>query len=415
MSRRAQLVAVGAAVALVATAVVAAPAAATAPAEPDRWRGAWSTSLVAPYPEHWEPNWSAGFDRQSLRQVVRATRAGSALRIRVSNRFGTTPLRLGGASVGRAAGGAAVIPGSLRRLTFGRSAGTVVPPGREAVSDAVRLPVAALDRLAVTLWFPAPSGPATFHPEATATAYLAAGDHRGDTAGAPFGETTRASYYLSAVDVAGPGPSGAVVAFGDSITEGYGSTQDADNRYPDELAERLVARRCALAVHNAGVSGNRLLHGAPGIGDAAVDRFRRDALDRPGVRTVIVVIGINDIGASEGGYGEPVTTAELIAGHRALIRAAHARGVRVVGGTMTPTKGTPYPGYHTAAGERMRDAVNRWIRTSGEYDAVVDFERAVADPRDPDRLRAEHDSGDGLHPNDAGHRALAAAVSLSSL
>jgi lysophospholipase L1-like esterase len=382
-----------------------------------RWTGTWTAAQVAAFPDFFgQKNWSEGFDNQSVRQVVRVSRGGSTVRIRVSNVYGEAPLRLSGASIGRAGAGASLRPGRVRPLTFNRSPSTVVPAGREAVSDATPLRVAALERLSVTLYFAGRTGPSTFHPLAIATSYRAADDHRFDRDGAVFSETSQSWYYLSGVDVRGPGRTrrGAVVAFGDSITDGVLSTPDADNRYPDELAERLVAAGRPLGVLNAGIGGNRVLADSPGFGEKATARFQRDALGQPGVRTVIVLEGINDIGVGEA-TGAPVTAQQLIGGHRALIRAARARGVKVIGGTITPTKGVPYPGYHTERGEAVRDAVNQWIRTSGEYDAVVDFDRALADPLDPDRMRREYDGGDGLHPNDAGMRAMAAAVDLEAL
>jgi lysophospholipase L1-like esterase len=205
------------------------------------------------------------------------------------------------------------------------------------------------------------------------------------------------------------------VTFGDSITDGAFSTPDANNRYPDELAERLVAAGRRLGVLNAGIGGNRILADSPGLGERATARFARDALDQPGVRTVIVLEGINDIGFGATSGEEPPTAAQLIEGHRTLIRAAHARGVKMIGATVLPFAGTVYPGYYTERGEQVRDAVNDWIRTSGEYDAVVDLDRALADPADPDRLNPAYDGGDGLHPNDAGMRAMAAAIDLSEL
>jgi lysophospholipase L1-like esterase len=177
----------------------------------------------------------------------------------------------------------------------------------------------------------------------------------------------------------------------------------------------MVAAGRPMGVLNAGVVGNRVLAGSPGLGEQAMARFQRDALDQPQVRTVIVLEGINDIGFGEGGLGERVTAQQLIEGYRALLRAAHARGIRLIGAPITPSKGAIYPGYDTDRGEAVRDAVNHWIRAGGEYDAVVDFDRALADPTDPDRLRRAYDSGDGLHPNDAGMRALAEAVDLKTL
>jgi lysophospholipase L1-like esterase len=399
--------------------VVSTASAVPAAAKPAGWTATWSTSVVAAVPELFGvPNWSGGFSDQTLRQPIRVSKGGSTVRIRLSNVYGTGPLRVAGASIGRAGDGAAVRPGSLKPVAFDGRRSAVVPAGRELSSDAVHLPVSALERLTVTLYLAQPTGAVPFHPFAIATSYRAAGQHLFDRSGGAFGETSQSWYILSGVDVSGAAPHrdrGTVVAFGDSITDGAFSTPDANNRYPDELAERLVAAHRRLGVVNAGIGGNRVLTDAPGFGERATARFQRDALNQPGVRTVIILEGINDIGLGVGDPPQPVTAAQLIAGHRALIRAAHARGVRVIGATILPFKGVTFPGYFTEQGEQVRDAVNTWIRTSGEYDAVADFERALADPANPDFLNPVYDSGDGLHPNDAGMRAMAATVNLNTL
>jgi len=403
--------------ALLSTTAAATPALAHKGRDPVRWAGGWGSALVAPVPELFgQPNWSGGFENQSLRQVVRVSRGGSTLRIRLSNVYGDGPLVVTGASIGRAAEGAAVRPGTLRPLTFKGRQTIVIPAGQEGASDALRIRVSPLYRLTVTIYFAGRSGPVTFHPGAFATAYRAGGDHRFDSGPDAYGETSESSYLLSGVDVNGTtkGHQGTVVAFGDSITDGAITTVDADNRYPDELVERLVAAGRPIGVVNAGIGGNGVITGGPGIGVAAVERFRRDALGQPGVRTVIVLEGINDIGMGEAA-GTPVTAEQLITGHKALIRAAHWRGVRIIGATITPSKGCPYPGYDTPNGQAVRDAVNHWIRTSGAYDAVFDFDKAIADPADPGRIRPEYDAGDALHPNDAGMRAMAEAVDLTKL
>jgi lysophospholipase L1-like esterase len=300
-------------------------------------------------------------------------------------------------------------------VTFGGRRSTVVPAGRQTSSDAVSLRVAALDELTVTLYFAERTGPATFHPFALTTAYRAAGNHLADRSAGAYTETSQSWYYLAGLDVSGR-PGEAVVAFGDSITDGAFSTPDANNRYPDELAERLIAAGSRKAVVNAGIGGNKVLtDNNPGFGDRATARFGRDALGQPGVRTVIVLEGINDIGLGEGPEAVPVTAPQLIDGHRKLIRAAHARGVKMIGATILPFAGVIYPGYYTEHGEQVRDAVNDWIRTSGEYDAVADFDRALADPADPDRLNPAYDGGDGLHPNDAGMHVMAQTIDLREL
>ncbi|TYK52636.1 SGNH/GDSL hydrolase family protein [Actinomadura decatromicini] len=412
------------AVALVGALAVPPGAASASERPPGTWHGAWGAAPHHPVPgNEWDgPNWSLdGFAAQSVRQVVRISAGGSRVRIRLSNAYGTSPLRVTGATVAESGGGAALRPGTLRTLRFGHRAATVVPAGGSTASDPAALPVAPLESLTVTLYFAGPTGPATFHEGGLTTTYRAAGDHLSDTGpGAFAGETSHSRYFLTGVDVAGTAPPlrGTVVAFGDSITDGYGSTPDTDRRYPDRLAERLTSSGRRLTVVNAGINGNKLLADSPCYGEKGLGRFRRDALDRPGVRTVIVLEGLNDIGG--GGFPDfgcgaspKVTARQVIDAHRTLIRAAHARGVRIVGATITPMKGAQ--GYDTPANERIRDAVNHWIRTSGAYDAVADFDRALADPRVPDALRPAFDSGDHLHPNDAGAAALAAAIDLTTL
>ncbi|WP_412540599.1 SGNH/GDSL hydrolase family protein [Longispora sp. K20-0274] len=399
-----------------------APGAASAGRDP--WVTSWGTAVQRPQPgNEWSGNnWSVeGFSNQSVRQVVRVAAGGSRVRIRLSNVYGTSPLRVTGATVARSAGGAAVRPGTQRPLTFGYRPSTTVPAGQQLVSDETYLNTSALDSLTVTLYFAAPTGRATFHEYGLTTSYRAAGDHRWDSDGAAYTDSDSHSYYyLNGVEVAG-GPvkaQGTVVALGDSITDGAGSS-DGAHRYPDLLADRLVAAGRPLAVSNAGINGNRLLGDSDCFGDGGLTRSGRDALDRPGVRTVLVLEGINDIGMGglDFGCGAPapvVGAADLIAGYRALIRAAHARGVRVVGATILPMKGNEF-GYDTPANEGVRDAVNDWIRGGGEFDGVVDLDRALADPANPDALLGAYDAGDHIHPNDLGKRVMAEAVDLAVL
>ncbi|MFF5719589.1 SGNH/GDSL hydrolase family protein [Streptomyces buecherae] len=421
----------------------------------DRARAAttWSAGWAAPVQRPsagFEENWSeAGFDRQTVRQVVRVTDGGSAARIKLSNRYGDQPLRISGATIARSAGGAAVRPQTLRKLTFGNRPSVTIPAGGEGASDAAPLRVSAFDTVTVTLYFAEPTGPATFHAQAYAHSYRARGDHRGDRTGSAFGERTRSWYYLSDVELTGtrpahaphsgriadragggaspdapggvsrPGASrrGAVVAFGDSITDGYGSTVDANKRYPDQLAERLSAAGRARPVLNAGIGGNLLLNDSAWYGDRALDRFERDVLNKPGVSSVIVFEGLNDIGFSEVDLptykpNPQLSAAQLIDAYRELIARARAKGVRVVGATILPFKGAEY---HTPRAEAKRQQVNAWIRTSGEFDAYVDFAAALADPADPLALNPAYDSGDHKHPNDAGYRAMAEAIDLDTI
>lgn len=379
------------------------------------WGATWAASPHAPT-DVFGPSWGpGGFDDHSVRQVVRISEGGAAVRIRLSNAYGTSPLVVTGATVARTEAGAAVRPGTVRHVTFGGGRTVTVPVGGEVVGDPAPLSAPPLSRVTVTLYLAGPTGPATGHAFASATSWRASGDHRADVAADAFAETSSSWFYLSGVEVVDFTPRReVVVAFGDSITDGTASTVDADNRYPDELAERLGGR---LGVVNAGIGGNRVLNDSSCFGEKALSRFERDALGQPDVRTVVLLEGINDIGFPRFAFecttpNPEVTAAQLIAGYRELIGKARAAGVRVVGGTLLPFKGADY---YSDAGEAVRDEVNAWIRTSGEFDAVVDFDRALADPADRDSLLPAYDSGDRLHPNDAGYRAMAEAVDLSVL
>ncbi|KAA2258766.1 SGNH/GDSL hydrolase family protein [Solihabitans fulvus] len=393
-------------------------------AEPDSaawghgdWVGTWAAPPQLPS-AGFVPNWSeSGFTNNSVREVVRISAGGAGARITLSNAHGTKPLRVTGASVARAGVGAAVEPGSARELTFRHREGTVIPAGGEAVSDTAWLWTRPAELLAVTLYFADATGPVDYHMVSSETSYLADGDHRADASAAAFAKTSTSWYVLDGVEVVGGDARKTVVAFGDSITDGYGSTVDANDRYPDQLADRLTAAGRPRAVANAGIAGNRVLNDSPCFGEKAASRLQRDVFDQPGARTVIVLEGINDIGFSyfDNPCAKPnqlVTTQELIAAHREIIRQLHAHGLKAIGATLTPFKGA---GYYTDAGNQTRKELNDWIRTSGEYDAVVDFSSALANPADPEAVRAEFDSGDHLHPNAAGYRAMAAAVDLDLL
>ncbi|MEO3973554.1 SGNH/GDSL hydrolase family protein [Streptomyces sp. CAU 1734] len=397
------------------------PATGAGPAPADRggWAGSWGAAHQRPtVPPGWPPNWSEeGFSAESVRQIVRISAGGSRIRVRVSNRYGTQPLVVTAATVARTAEGAAVRPGSLRTLRFGAARGVSVAPGRELASDPVALRVRPLERLTITLHFAGPTGPVSFHSDGLTTTYRAPGDRTRDISGQAFAgavEESYSYYAVSGVEVSEHRAEGTAVAFGDSITDGAGSTPGADNRYPDQLAERLHAGGSRLAVVNSGISGSRLLSDSPCFGEKALTRFRHDVLDHPGARAAVVLIGINDIGSSGSpdfgcGAAPEITARQLIDGHKALIRMARARGITVIGATLTPFKGVEW-GYWSEAKEAMRKEVNTWIRTSGAYDAVADLDRALRDPADPDRLLPAYDSGDRLHPNDAGMDAIARAV-----
>ncbi|MGW8351724.1 SGNH/GDSL hydrolase family protein [Streptomyces wedmorensis] len=382
------------------------------------WRGAWAASPQTAA-ETFVPNWSRqGFADQTVRQVVRVSASGTRNRIELTNRYGTTPLRITGATVARTADGSAVEPGTVRRLLFDGRPSVTIPAGGTLRSDAAHLPVEAFESLTVTLYLAGDTGPATFHQFSTATSYRANGDHRADVSGSAFKESTDAWYYLSGVEVSGGREAGrrnGVVTFGDSITDGVGSTANADNRYPDELAERLAAAGRPRAVLNHGIGGNQVVNDTTWAGESALHRFRKDVLTEPGVRTVVLFEGINDIGGSGPAFPDPtpeVSVDRLIAGHLTLVREAHAKGLKVIGATLTPIAGSFYD---SPENEAKRTAFNQWVRTSGAYDAVVDFDRAVADPAHPERVLPAYDAGDHIHLSDAGYAALAGALDLDEL
>lgn len=359
------------------------------------WSAAWASAMQAPTAA--DGNWSqTGFDHQTIRQTVRISTSGKSLRIRLSNLYGTKPLQITGITVART------------DVTFHGSRRATIAPGRTATSDTVAVPTVAGQQLVVALYVDGATGPATFHEDGLTATTAIAGNHLHDNT--PGTATSHAFYYLTGVDVTGA--AGTLVAYGDSITNGHNSTVGADHRYSDDLAQQLATTR--LGVANVGISGNLLLHQLPCFGDVGVTRFRRDALGQPGVRTVIVEEGENDIWDSEFNLGcgqtPRITADQLIAGYRSMIAAAHARGVRIIGGTITPFKADYMQPADFARAEAIRTQANQWIRTSGEYDAVADFARAVGDPADEQRLDPALDSGDHLHPNDAGYAALAAAA-----
>ncbi|WP_241741303.1 SGNH/GDSL hydrolase family protein [Streptomyces sp. L2] len=341
------------------------------------------------------------------RLIVRTSVAGRDLRIRLSNAFGDRPLTLDGVYAGLRARGAALVPGSNRPLTFGGARTVTVPAGRCVWSDPLPGTVPAGTDLAVSLHTRDATGPATGHLLALQTSYTAHGDHTAEESGANWTRATGSWWYLDAVSVRPADPAtGSVVALGDSLTDGQRSTPDLDHRWPDYLARRLATAGTPVrGVANEGISGNKVL--ADGTGQSALHRLDRDVLSLPGVRTVFLFEGVNDLKAHTG-----VTAGDLIAGYRAVVRRAHAAGRCVAAATIAPFKGTPE---WDPAAESARRAVNRYIRTSGAFDAVTDFDRVLRDPHDPERIRAAFDSGDHLHPDDRAMRALADAVHLPDL
>ncbi|GAA3439196.1 lysophospholipase L1-like esterase [Kutzneria kofuensis] len=336
--------------------------------------------------------------------IVHSRADGQAVRIRLSNTFGNRPVTFGRATVGLSAGGGAVVAGTLRTLTFNRAASVTVPVGREAVSDPAPLRVTAGADLAVSVYLPDDTGPATYHRAAYQTNYVSTdGDHTTDPAATNF--TTKAGhwFFLDSVGVAGRSDVGTIVALGDSITDGSGSS-GGNHRWPDVLADRVAHQ----SVVDEGIAGNKVLTDDPVSGQSVLHRLDRDVLSQPGLRTVIMLEGVNDLRSTT----PPATAAQIIAGYRQVIARVHGRGARILGATITPVEGSAR---YDADMERQRQAINSWIRTSGAFDGVVDFATAVADPSDPLRLLPAYDSGDHLHPNNAGYRAMGSAVDLDLL
>ncbi|MFB7497203.1 SGNH/GDSL hydrolase family protein [Streptomyces sp. NPDC056161] len=367
----------------------------------------------------WSPSMTTGgpsFSDQTVRMVVHSSVAGSGARITLSNRYSATPLDATAVDVAVQASGGSAVRGTFRNVTFGGSRHVTVPPGEEAVSDIVPISVSAGENLLVSLYVPGTTGMSTWHSDAFDTTYIASGNHTGDDTADAFGTTTTSWYYLAGLDVVSPTAKGTVVAFGDSITDGYHSSTGTYTRWPDFLGRRLEdqAGPQRLSVVDAGIGGNRVLTDVPNLwqGVSALKRFRHDALGRPGVRDVILFEGINDIGNNAGPGGGALTAEDLIDGYRTLIDEAHAADVDVIGATLMPDEGN---GYHTPAAEAIRQSVNRWIRTSGAFDGVIDFDKTMRDPAHPTALNPAYDSGDHIHPNDAGMKAMADAIDLRLL
>lgn len=381
----------------------------------------WVTTWMAAPQPLWGPEFilplgmPERLDNRTLRQFARISVGGARLRLVISNEHGSEPLRVAAAGVAVAMTKGTIVPRTDRAARFAGQRSVTVPPGARALSDPIDLRLADRSRLAISV-FVASATPAGFHFDARDTMLSVEGDavHRPQWNAAAQAMTTRA--LVTAITVERHRPTAAVVALGDSITDGNGSTPSADRRWPDALAERLAAR--GIAVLNAGISGNRLLR--DGMGQGGLARAARDVFAQREVRTLVVLLGTNDIGWPGGPFApheDPVAPQALIDGLRQLIAQARAQSVRIVGATLPPfegaLEGTPLEGHYSPAKEATRQAVNRWIRASREFDAIVDFDRLLRDPAHPSRLLPRYDSGDHLHPNDAGYRAMAALLDRS--
>jgi lysophospholipase L1-like esterase len=351
---------------------------------------------------------------QTVRMIIRTSIGGDRVRVKISNAYGTGPLTIGAAHIALRDKESSIVSGSDRVLTFSGKPAFVIPPGALIVSDPVDLRAPKLGDLVISIFVTGEPTPPTVHLTGLHTTYISKpGDFTGATT---ISDATNSQswYWISGVDVLAPSCPGVIVALGDSITDGATSTPDEDRSWPSRLAERLAKNKATeeIAIVNQGISGNRLL--GDGAGVSALARFDRDVLSQPGVKWLMVLEGINDIGMGSM-FGTPasgslVTAEDLIAAHKQMIVRAHMHGIKVIGTTLLPYGGA---GYYSETGESIRQAVNQWIRTGGAYDAVVDFDAKLRDPKNPKELNPAYYINDHLHPNDEGYKLMAEAVDLS--
>jgi lysophospholipase L1-like esterase len=425
MTRTRLAVALVAAVALVSPGAAGAARAAASPgAQPDRfpaWVGTWAASPMAGATSSTCPAGDGGFENKTVRDIVYPSVGGDAVRVRLSNAFGTAPLTVGGASVAVDETGAATVPGTTRQLRFDGKTSVTIPAGQEMLSDPLPLRVRALEDLAVSVYVPALSGPATFHWTAMQTSFVSTtGDYTASDSSVNYSTSINCWMFADGVEVPGsPQVTGSVVAFGDSITDGFQSDPNANDRWPNVLARRLDAiGGPAMSVVDEGITGNQLLTDSSFAGVSGLHRLDRDVIGQPGAKVVIMLLGINDIGFTDLGLDTPPATAASIeAGYEQVIARVHAAGLRIIAGTLTPFLTLPVAtsGYQDAAGEVLREEVNHWILTSGAFDGVIDFSSAVASPYDPQAISPAYDSGDHLHPNDVGYQIMGDRVPLRLL
>lgn len=380
------------------------------------WVAGWASAQFLPTGDAALP--AGTLADSTLRQNVRASIGGDRVRVRLSNLAGTRALALSGASIARAVnpGAAAIDPATRQTLLFDGKADVIIPAGADYLSDPVTLPVRALDTLAVSIRYAGEPSAQTSHPGSRATSYILPGDHLADAhmAGAA---TFDHWFNLAAIEIERCRPAKLIVALGDSITDGRGATTNGNDRWTDRLVERLQAdpKRRHIALVNQGIGGNRLLD--DGLGPNALARLDRDVLAQPGVTHLILLEGVNDLGtltreAPVSPAAHQAHVARIIGTYRQIIARAHARGIKVIGATILPFVGNDY--YHPdARNEADRQAVNRWIRTPGNFDGLIDFDRITRDPARPDRLLPAYDVGDALHPSPVGYRAMGNAIALT--
>ena len=378
---------------------------ASAPAQAQSWSRSW---MAAPLVSRTAPEKCPDLSDRTLRQVVRISTGGNRIRLRLSNEMSTRPLLLGAVHVALAGANGETLPGTDRVVTFNQAQGATIPARAPLLSDPIAMPVKPLARLAISIHLPQGAPDATVHSYSAATGWTAPGDQTAATS-LTDATTLGPRVIITGVEVENRNPARTIVTLGDSITDGVRATPDSDRRWPDLLAERLQRGGMTLTgVANAGISANRLL--SEGDGYNALARFDSDVLAVPGVSHVVILEGVNDLGAAARDQQPMLPPAAIIGAYRQMIARAHDRGVKVILATILPYKGA---GYWNAAGEASRVAINDWIRTNREADGYVDLAQAIADPADPARMARAYDVGDALHPNDAGFRVMADAIDLS--
>jgi lysophospholipase L1-like esterase len=380
------------------------------------WIGTWGAS---PSPQLSDASQvkkaNLTFANQTIREIVHVSLGGSLVRVRLSNAYNKQAVQVGAAHIALRSKDAAIAAGSDRVLTFSGRQSVTIPPDALVLSDPVTLEVPPLSDVSISIFLPQATAAAGIHYAAQQTNYVGAGDLT--SAAAISSPSTLSSWvFLTGVDIAAPAAASTLVAFGDSITDGARSSENANHRWPNFLAERL--RGTPIGILDEGIGGNRILHDPNTniqFGVSALARFDRDVLAQPGVRYVIILEGINDLGHAGPKLfpNEQVNAEDIIAGLKQLIARAHEKGIKIYGATLTPFAGTPFPGYFSEAKETERKAVNEWIRTSHAFDAVIDFDQAVRDPAAPDHILAAFDGGDHLHPGDEGYKAMAGAIDLA--
>lgn len=376
----------------------------------EKWVGTWASAQQG-------TNVTFGatvpaFNNQTLRQIVRVTLGGSTFRVRLSNVFGPESITISAASIAKRTSESSVDESSLQKLTFSHSDTVTIPDGAFVLSDPVTIDVAAFEDLAISLYLEGETTVNTQHSLGLQSNYVSTAGDFTDSTEFPVESTNESWYLLSGVDVLAPGDTTVIATFGDSITDGFSSTTDTNNRYPDLLAQRVAMQEKNVAVLNLGISGNRVLTSV--IGPNALSRFDRDVIGRPGVTHVILLEGINDIGLP-GLLGDPsqeVTVKQITSGYQQLIQRAHSHDIKIIGSTLTPYKTAIY---YSEEGDARRMAVNDWIRSSDAFDGYIDFDRALQDPDNPLMFLPEYDSGDNLHPSDTGYQAMADAIDLALL